>query len=255
MPTRLLTFNVHNPVLGPDIDRLVRFFRQSSADIIALSECGREAFDALATALDSKGSAYAPAPFWGNGLLSLSVPLHPLESITMTPLRSGEDRSAALADAVIHGVTIRLAATHLAHGSEEERRHQLGQLVTHPTLDFGSSILLGDLNALTRSDHTECRWEAITEQRRRAGISAPRFEFMNWLRGELGFSDAIQASATPDGDAETTSRFGTRVDYILRGRTCAARWIAGSYRIISARADNISDHEAVAVDIEIASAS
>jgi len=251
MPVSLLTLNVHNPVIGPDIIRLRDFFNESGAEVLALSECSRVAFDALATALDCKGTSYAPAPFWGNGILTRSLPLHPLESVIMSPLHSGEERSAAVGEITVHGTSLRLVSTHLAHGSEEERQHQLAQLTHHTTLDLSSSILLGDLNALTRTDYTDSRWQVICGQRKRAGISPPSANLMDGLRDGLHFADAVDASSAPRHETRTTSRFGTRVDYILRGPTCAARWVPDTYRVVPTRAQNISDHEAVAVDIEV----
>ncbi len=247
---RILTWNVHNPSAGRGLDRIVAFLRANRADVLALSECGREAFDELAIRLGCSYCTHAPAPFWGNGIMTLDLPMRALGNVVMTPLNSGEERSAAVGEVEVGSLTLRLVMTHLAHGSEGERLHQVEQLVGAPSLGFRSCVLLGDLNALSRADYNEHRWQEITEQRQRAGLDPPRFDLMDHLCNGLKFVDAVEASPTGDVETLTTSRFGTRVDYVLLGPKCPARLVAGTYRVLPARAQNVSDHDAVLVELE-----
>ena len=69
-----------------------------------------------------------------------------------------------------------VAATHLDHISEPERRTQLAHVVRalgdSGQLD-GSAVLMGDLNAMTRSDYTEDEWAAHEKRNADLGWEAP----------------------------------------------------------------------------------
>jgi endonuclease/exonuclease/phosphatase family metal-dependent hydrolase len=85
----------------------------------------------------------------------------------MVPLSAEVDGSA---------FPITVAVTHLDHISEPERRTQLGHVVRalgDSEQLGGSTVLMGDLNAMTRSDYTEDEWAAHEKRNADAGWDAP----------------------------------------------------------------------------------
>jgi endonuclease/exonuclease/phosphatase family metal-dependent hydrolase len=71
---------------------------------------------------------------------------------------------------------ITVAATHLDHISEPERRTQLAHVVRtlgDSEQSGDSTVLMGDLNAMTRSDYTDDEWAAHEKRNADAGWEAP----------------------------------------------------------------------------------
>ena len=69
-----------------------------------------------------------------------------------------------------------VAATHLDHISEPERRTQLSHVVRalgEHERPGGAVVLLRDLNAMTRSDYTDAEWAAHEKRNADAGWEAP----------------------------------------------------------------------------------
>lgn len=71
----LLSLNVNNIQPGTRrFDRLVDLLLDEDPDLIALTECGPEAFESLTFELKPEGALYAPADYWGNGIISMRHP-------------------------------------------------------------------------------------------------------------------------------------------------------------------------------------
>ena len=69
-----------------------------------------------------------------------------------------------------------VAATHLDHISETERRTQLAHVVRalgEPKQSGGAIVLMGDLNAMTRSDYNSAEWAAHEKRNADAGWEPP----------------------------------------------------------------------------------
>ena len=69
-----------------------------------------------------------------------------------------------------------VAATHLDHISETERRTQLAHVVRalgEPEQPGGAIVLMGDLNAMTRSDYNSAEWAAHEKRNADAGWEPP----------------------------------------------------------------------------------
>jgi len=244
---RVLTLNVHNPRQDATAS-IAAFLDASGAEVLALTECGAAAARGLAHALECAGLVHAPAPYWGNALLTRTQPIGWSAAVNLPESGHGEARSAAVADLDLDGARVRLLATHLADLSERDRLRQVRHLALHADLDLTECVLMGDLNALTRTDYDEARWEEIASERSRAGLTRPSTELTDWLREELELEDAHDAR--PAGAPLTpTCPYGTRIDYVLVGHRCPLAPVPGSYRTLDAMTHDLTDHDAVVVDL------
>ena len=149
----LLTLNVNNVQPGTLVfDRLVDLLIDEDPDLIALTECGPEAFEALTFELEPVGALYAPADYWGNGILSMR--LLPKEQGTLDISIYGEHRSVVWGTfSVADDKDIHIAALHLEVSDEVARMDQIR--IIEKELDFESLILIGDFNALNRLDYDQ----------------------------------------------------------------------------------------------------
>ena len=245
---RVLTLNLHNP--SPHaVEEIALFLEQSGAELMALTECGREATEQLGRALACAGVAHAPAPYWGNALLSRTLPMTTSGAVNLPSAGHGALRSAAVATLETEAGMLEAVATHLDHLSERSRLRQVRHLAHGAGLDLTRGLLLGDLNALTRADYDSARWEQVGAERRSAGLSPPSAELTGWLAAELSLEDAHDAR--PEGAAfAPTCPYGTRVDYVLAGPRCPLRARRDSYRVLGAMERGITDHDAVVVELE-----
>lgn len=244
----VLTLNIHNPGAS-SIDAVVDFLDESGAEVLALTECGLGAAEHIAGALDCTGMVHAHAPYWGNAILTRTRAIKGRGVVQLPPSELGEARSAAVADIETEGGSFRAIATHLDHLSEECRLIQARHLAEDASLDLSRSLLLGDLNALTRGDYTKATWEKVMGQRAAAGLSPAAADLTDWLLQGLGFEDAHAARPRPYEFTPTCS-YSTRVDYILVGPRCSLRTVDGSYRVHRTIDRGITDHNAVAVQLE-----
>ena len=107
-----LTLNVNNVQLHPALDRLVDLLLDEDPDLIALTECGPEAFEALTIELEPEGALYAPADYWGNGIISKRHPPQKWGSLNISIY--GEHRSVVWGTfSVVDDKDIHVAALHL----------------------------------------------------------------------------------------------------------------------------------------------
>lgn len=245
----MLTLNVHDPD-DRKLPDLADFLDESGAELIALTECRRRSAEALAERLGCVGFAHAHAPYWGNALLTRTLGVDAAPAIDLPPSRLGEARSAAVGAVHGSGWAAPFVVTHLDYGPENVRREQMRHLLDALPRAGHECVLMGDLNALARTDYDEARWARIAAARARANLSPPTSELIDWLRDELGFVDAQH-----DSDAfAPTCRYGTRVDYVLVGGRCQLQPVARSYRVLGAMERGLSDHDAVSVELAIAPA-
>lgn len=243
---RILTLNLHNPI-HHEFKAIAAFLDESGAELLVLTECNRQATESLGKLLDCVGVAHAPAPYWGNGLLTRKQPILTTKALMLPESRHGEKRSAVVAQVRTTCGTCRFVGTHLDHLTEENRLLQARYLAGNT--DLSKSLLLGDLNALTAADYTPSQWADIAAQRAEAQLSPPATELTDWLRNELGLRDAHDARPA-DATFSPTCPYGTRIDYVLFGPRCGLRPVPGSYEVLDAMGKELTDHNAVVVEVE-----
>jgi len=90
--------------------------------------------------------------------------------------------------------TFTVAVTHLDHMSEEQRQIQLAHVVE--TLQAGQhpTVLVGDMNALTRSDYTDQQWSVLEHKHAANGWSLPEPARCLESLTSAGFVDAFSVS-------------------------------------------------------------
>ncbi|KOO33948.1 endonuclease exonuclease phosphatase family protein [Chrysochromulina tobinii] len=141
-----------------------------------------------------------------------------------------------------HSNAFELLCVHLDHRTEE---HRLGQLeavrgATALTAErrggpLAGSLLLGDLNALTRDDYTAEAWERVAAVRSENGWEPPKCAV---TRG---------AAAARDGSLVGTCRFDTRIDYVYADESFSRNWRLRSCAHVATTA---TDHKLVIVEFE-----
>eukprot|EP00039_Didymoeca_costata_P016996 m.310581 g.310581 ORF g.310581 m.310581 type:complete len:305 (-) comp16478_c0_seq5:124-1038(-) len=105
---------------------------------------------------------------------------------------------------------ITVGVTHLDHISDKERAIQLQHIVEVLKAEnkLDKTVLLGDLNSLTRSDYTPVEWESLEKRHGEKGWNPPEHGCLEVLENE-GFWDAYKACreghlADDDGNHFTT---------------------------------------------------
>lgn len=112
-----------------------------------------------------------------------------------------------------------IACTHLDHIIENERVMQLAHVVEslHQIAPHGAVALLGDLNALTRSDYSTEEWGALQRHNRKKGWAPPSYGCLDLL-SQQGFSDCCEQA--PGSSAHWTAHVAHpryRIDYVWLG--------------------------------------
>ena len=240
----LLSLNVNNVQPGTRrFDRLVDLLLDEDPDLIALTECGPEAFEALTIELEPEGALYAPADYWGNGIVSKRHPPQKWGSLDISIY--GEHRSVVWGTfSVVDDKDIHVAALHLEVSDEVARMDQIR--IIEKELDFESLILVGDFNALNRLDYDQEALNILETRRAQGGRSPPRWDVIRSLLDEYGFIDAAQGRPFVP-----TTPYASRVDYILFGEDSEARPQVGSYKVIDTIEMEISDHNSLSVVFQV----
>ncbi len=234
MPT-LLTLNVKGgraPLLRP----LTAFLCSLELDVLCLQECDWAAVRWLQDQLAGDWQAsWAPAAYCGNAVLSR----HPLRSARLLSLQVPHHETRSAVDAVIElpSGPLRVCCTHLDHVAEPTRLAQWAVL-SAAAAAVGGGLLCGDLNALCRSDYTDAAWENIAAVRSAGGWESPQHALLDALLAE-GFTDAVGEPPEP------TSRFETRIDYVLAAADCP--WRPVERTTLPVLALGLSDHNGVQV--------
>jgi len=242
----LFSLNVNNVQPGTHrFDRLVDLLLDEDPDFIALTECGPEAFEALTFELEPVGALYAPADYWGNGIISMSHSPKKWGSLDISIYaehRSVVWGSFSLAD----DKAIHIAALHLEVSDEAARMDQIR--IIGEELDFTSLILVGDFNALNRFDYDEKALNRLETRRSEGGRSPARWDVIRSLLEEYEFIDAAHAHPF-----EPTTPYFSRVDYIFFGKDSKVLPHSGSYKVLNTIGMEISDHNSLCVVFEVGS--
>ena len=235
-----LALNIKNAVPGtPRFDKVVGVLFQVNSDVIVLTECGPRAFDEISRELGATDAVYAPADYWGNGIISLHHVVVSGGVVDLTIHSESEHRSAAVALLELEGGgTLQVVATHLEVSDESTRLEQIE--ILDQQIGLSESLLVGDLNALNRRDYDKARLERLLEVRHQGGRRPPRWDALDCLIDVYG---CIDASA--DQPFEATTPYCSRVDYFLFGPQSGVQIVENSYRVIDCLTNDISDHNAI----------
>ena len=241
----IATLNVHG-AWGPLRRTLGDVFRSLSLDALCLQECSPGSADALCSMLgDTWRAVVAPAAYQANVILTP----HPIRQKKALTLRAKEEemRSAALAKIEVHEKReLWVCCTHLDYRAEPIRLAQWNQLQEKLPADH---VLGGDLNALTRSDYGAAAWDAISTTRANNHWEPPLPDLMDHVFAS-GYRDSW-THGDNNGEAPTTSRFDTRIDYILLSRAFRGSFVPRSHSCIDTRSTGASDHSLVLARVRI----
>lgn len=241
---RVATFNIHN-AYGDTRRAIGALIAKCEPDIVALQECSQSSADAICGHLGVGWRAHIATAAWSfsNAILSHL----PLERIATLELRTphAETRSATLTRLTLpSGAHIHACSTHLDHIDEDTRLAQWAQLHTEIPPD---TVVCGDFNALRQADYTPERWANVTAVRQRNNWELPRTELLELMERQ-GYRDAALLAG---GSTAGTCRYHTRIDYIFLGPGLESSAGPGSYQRHPARAQQLSDHDLLTVDLAL----
>ena len=150
---------------------------------------------------------------------------------------------------------LRCGVTHLDHMSMKERQVQLKHIVEELIpKDIESEkntdiILLGDLNALTRSDYNDEDWKRIEDTAEKNGWSPPEPDLdLNILKKNNFFDALAMADYPPDRPWRTASTDNPmyRIDYCF----IRSKYMGVDQSLILSHTKESSDHFPVLFDVE-----
>lgn len=210
-PTSIATYNVKCLEFKPQ-NSVIDVLRAFHVDVCGLQEVpGEWNLKKIAEGTPYKTVFLGPYRTYGPGLVYRGDLLKVVSS-KLHILKDGRGKKSALEVTLathIHGHQFTVVVTHLDHRSEPQRLRELATLLN--CVPKTPHILLGDFNALKRSDYTDKAWEAIATVRRQNQWEAPRTDVVEQLEAQ-GYLDVLPLRQP---NIEPTSRFNTRVDYIF----------------------------------------
>jgi endonuclease/exonuclease/phosphatase family metal-dependent hydrolase len=277
---RVVHWNVRRCVdlTGTDsLDRVLRTVEELRPALLSLNEVDLTQTPSLLEDLSAIGLPHAS--FFGHvrgtygNLLASASPLH---SIEHTHLEGGSEvktrdggvhriaRGMLAASTSVAGVDVRVAVTHLDHMSAEQRHVQTGHLLRQLGGDE-QCLVLGDLNALCRTDYTAEQWEAHAAYNQAHGWPSPCAE--EACLGEMRISRFVDAYAVleqesgwraPPWSAHTRDpeRPPYRIDYVwsraprTHARTPGGRRLVPLAAAIETQCGEASDHQPLVLDFE-----
>ncbi len=160
---------------------------------------------------------------------------------------------------------ITILCTHLDHLDENIRLSQIKYFLKKN--DKKPNLIVGDLNCLNFSDYSCEGWKEMMENRRKDSWELPKTEFMDFMRGReerkcttlqkidellawLEYGDMYRD--TLEGKEKRwdyTSRFRTRVDYILLSKRRKGAKVKGM-EFCNTIKQGISDHKMFCCELE-----
>ncbi|GIQ86374.1 PGAP2-interacting protein [Kipferlia bialata] len=194
-------------------------------------------------------TAYLPLPEsfkrdWGSRTLT--------SALIETPVREADrDREREAGSENDCSGKVWVHCTHLDHVSEDARMVQIKEAVeSMPSAhahDSLPAVLVGDFNALLRTDYTDEQWAEIKRIRGQSKWEEPKGDVLTEILSQ-GWYDSCQISplGTVSGSVAGTCRFGTRIDYVLVSHKLLRN--VRTYKIV---ATETTDHNAVCVKVDI----
>jgi len=240
----VLTFNVHNPRENSfDLERISDLLENCKADVIVLTECGINAFNQICRSLKVRCSEYAPADYWGNGILSRYNVIQDGGYIKYS--NPGEVRSACIAEIKLnHSHSVKLIGTHLEVMSEEVRLMQIKELDRE--IGISDSMLVGDFYSVCLLDYEGDALSELLRIRLAGGRKSARWDVMRHL-----FDDHNMIDSAKDASFKATTPYSSRVDYILCGPNSRIKPTPSTYKVIECINAGISDHQAVMCTFDV----
>ena len=270
---RIGSVNVNAVFLSSKYELLLKHINGSSVDVLVLQECPLKVAEKLSKDANFPFYEVAPASYLNNAVLS-RLPFQNCMKIQLSPLPgcSHEVRSSVVCTVNLSvmqnheriQIPVRIIATHLCHLSESNRLCQIKQLLEHSCVMESqplNSIVVGDLNAVTRSDYEDTSWADNDKARILHGLERAKTDVSKYLQ-DKNFIDAatglqLGSPALIHGlDIEGTSKVDTRVDYILcanglTGDVSTPSWqikpVPASYAALETGA---TDHKMISVTME-----
>jgi len=112
-------------------------------------------------------------------------------------------------------LNINIICVHLNYKDEEVRQEELFKIMrdNYNKINNEPTIVLGDFNALTRSDYSDKEWRHIAKLRRFSKWEPPVYDLTDSIKCKYNFIDTREICYMKTGE-NGTSRFDTRIDYI-----------------------------------------
>eukprot|EP00045_Choanoeca_perplexa_P002772 m.26683 g.26683 ORF g.26683 m.26683 type:complete len:297 (-) comp11699_c1_seq2:579-1469(-) len=281
----ICSFNIHgfcNPSGNENVTELICFLLHARPHILCLQEFDRSA-QPITTVTASSPQALQPlldkvnAHFkhrkvlilpWLGAFLSVlhDVPITDdnhlawasLATITAFPITPRPDntslrpkhRDSSVAKGgrsdrilAVQGEGVAVINIHLDHVASATRHKQLKHYLARQMSQQDAQVWVGDWNALTRADYTAKQWADIATVRARNSWEPPQTIVMEQA-AKAGLVDAMVLAR---GKPLPTSRFATRIDYVLLNSAARESWVVESCHT---QVDmSMSDHKPVLVQL------
>ncbi|XVF21842.1 hypothetical protein REPUB_Repub12eG0124500 [Reevesia pubescens] len=235
---------------------VLEVLRELDADILALQDVKAEEEKAMKPLSDLAAAlgmnyvfAESWAPEYGNAVLSK----WPIKRWKVQKIFDDTDFRNVLKATIDVPQTgeIDFHCTHLDHLDENWRMKQINAIIQS---NDGPHILAGGLNSLEETDYSTERWTDIVKYYEEMGKPIPKVEVMKFLKNKQ-YTDAKDFAGECEPvvviakgqSVQGTSKYGTRVDYILASPNSPYKFVPGSYSVLSSK--GTSDHHIVKVDI------
>jgi endonuclease/exonuclease/phosphatase family metal-dependent hydrolase len=210
MKIRIATFNVHYLINYEEIGNLLR---NNEIDICGMQEIkGQMSLNKLTSKYPEYTGIFDECyKTYGTGLVYNT---HKYRLISKKTHIIGQHRGSkkSLFEVYLKHIESQkiyvFYVTHLNHLDEEQRLQEWNNImkkITHQQ-DY---IIMGDFNALKRSDYTDSEWEKIINVRVINKWELPQTRLLELI--EKDHIDLWSVFGTP----KPTSRFNTRIDYII----------------------------------------
>lgn len=263
---RFGTLNLNNR--ERNADKFVDFLLPYQLDVIVLNECNSHLAKKMDYRLRKKGYTLE------NSMTNAIFTRLPIKNVKRVNARSSGCRGLRTAviidteviiDEIGTKVEFEIIGTHISHRHEVDRVEQMKIIRENVTKPH---FIMGDLNALYRSDYNDREWKVIADIRDRNRWMIPESKLMNHLLQQVNYKDSLE-EATKNSNAllpaeseagrpASTCRFDTRIDWILLPSdsslqsqgvkfTCASLH-DGGYRVIPT---TLTDHNLVISSIVV----
>jgi endonuclease/exonuclease/phosphatase family metal-dependent hydrolase len=246
---RIATINVHsfnNPSTHKtSIEQLVSILKPYDLDLIAVQEISSSTrWPTFCEQLCLPHHIFgAASDYFGNGIASR----YPIKSYSNKTSGSSSGERRSLLNCCLDGdhsfIQDRIfAVTHLDHMNEHDRLNQIREF---NSFENNIDILMGDMNALTRSDYSDDYYRKnLVELRKKSYWEKPCFDLTELITNQWNFQDAFkQINPNAKDEQVVTCRFKTRIDYIYLRPRPDDLWILKECSIINT--ENATDHNAV----------
>lgn len=207
----ICTFNVHYVLKGKEVSS---FLSNNQIDICGMQEVVGKYSLVKVVSNDYDVLFDDIYKSYGNGLVYLKSKFKLLnKSSQIIASDNGKNKKSVLyvqLKCKKSDKTLNIFVTHFNHISEDKRVLEWNALLKYIlSQHIDSYIILGDFNALTRSDYSEHEWGNIEKTRKENKWEPPKTLLTEIIA--QNYIDCLQKY----GQVSPTCRFDTRVDYIF----------------------------------------